>query len=80
MTTGCPVCNGLTPIEETCPSCGALMEDCGSMADLSDPYGPYEEKRENIAGYTGDNLCLHFLQCPNCDESISHTVTGSNVI
>lgn len=82
MISGCPVCNGLTPLDETCPSCGAPMEDCGSMADQSDPYGPYESERQNTpveTACTGDNHCVHFLQCPNCDESTSHTVTGVEI-
>lgn len=78
MAPGCPVCNGLTLLSENCPLCGTQMEDCGSLADQSDPYGPYEEEFPNTpegTACTGDDQCIHFLQCPNCDESTNHAVS-----
>ncbi|NPV29589.1 MAG: hypothetical protein HPY58_08030 [Firmicutes bacterium] len=78
MESGCPVCNGLTQLAEDCPACGAPMEDCGSVESYCDPYGPYEEqengKTAEGSAYTGDDQCIHFLQCPNCDESITLAV------
>lgn len=79
MESGCPICNGLLQLSESCPSCGTPMEDCGSIENYTDPYGPYEEQEaEHLHSTsktcTGDNQCVHFLQCPNCDESLTYTV------
>lgn len=78
METGCPLCNGLSQISETCPACGAFMEDLGSVESYCDPYGPYEEQETGQTAegnaYTGDDQCVHFLQCLNCDESATFTV------
>lgn len=73
----CPVCEGLTQLSEDCPSCGAPMEDCGNIENYWDAYGPYEEKTEDIISDSADSdrhPCMHFLQCPNCDVSVTRTV------
>lgn len=82
MTSGCPVCNGLTQLAENCPACGTPMDDCGKINGYLDPYGPYEETKETTtarAAMTGDSQCVHFLQCPNCNESISYTVSSDQI-
>lgn len=82
MDSGCPVCNGFMSLSEICPDCGSPLADCGSIANYQDPYGPYEEQSPQIAGenaYTGDNECVHFLQCPNCDCHVSSNVTRDDI-
>ena len=81
MTSGCPVCNGLTQLAETCPGCGASMEDCGKISEYVDSYGPYEEAENGTeeTAITGDGGCVHFLQCPNCDENRSYTVNRDQI-
>ncbi len=82
MTTGCPVCNGLTQLTKACPGCGIQMEDCGKTTGYPDPYGPYEEDTETTpegTALTGDDQCVHFLQCPNCDESNSCAVSRDEI-
>ncbi|HHV34763.1 MAG: hypothetical protein WBI44_03095 [Syntrophaceticus sp.] len=74
MTSGCSVCNGLTHLAENCPACGNTMEDCGKINSYVDPYGPYEDTTTEEETLTGDDQCVHFLQCPNCDQSSNYTV------
>ncbi|MGI6405454.1 MAG: hypothetical protein ACOX2E_03045 [Syntrophaceticus sp.] len=78
MTSQCPVCNGLTELTENCPNCSSSMEDCGKISSYLDPYGPYEDMKESPTegeATTGDDQCVHFLQCPSCDESICYTIS-----
>jgi hypothetical protein len=81
MTIKCPVCNGLTNLAQDCPACGSPMEDCGKISTLMDPYGPYEENTEpdTKGAVTGDNHCVHYLQCPNCDENTSYIVNSDEI-
>jgi len=77
MSAGCPVCNGLTQLEHSCPGCGSQMVDYGGLESYSDPYGPYEERdyesvREEAT--TGDGQCVHLLQCPSCNETVTYPV------
>jgi hypothetical protein len=78
LTSQCPVCNGLTELTENCPNCSSSMEDCGKISSYLDPYGPYEDMKESPTegeATTGDYQCVHFLQCPSCDESICYTIS-----
>lgn len=70
----CPVCEGLTRLSKDCPSCGASMEDRGSIENYWDPYGPYQEEMASDDSARDPHLCVHLLQCPNCDENITYTV------
>lgn len=81
MFTGCPVCEGLVILDRPCPNCGALMEDQGGIADCSDPYGPYTdgEKEATSGCYTGDGQCIHYLQCPHCDEVLTEAVNPETI-
>lgn len=81
MTSECPVCNGLIHLAENCPSCSTTMEDCGKISGYLDPYGPYEEAKETTTeeAVIGDGRCIHFLQCPNCDESSSYAVSRDEI-
>ena len=77
MGAGCPVCNGLAQITHSCPDCGAQMIDYGGLESYCDPYGPYEEQENKTSRsepVTGDDQCIHLLQCPQCNESINYPV------
>ncbi len=77
MGAGCPVCNGLTQLTQNCPGCGIQMIDYGGLESYCDPYGPYEEQAEDInreKAVTGDDQCVHLLQCPQCNESMAYPV------
>jgi len=67
---GCPVCNGMAGITETCPQCGKIMGDEGMVEDYYGPYSPYDNM--DLYEQTGfwilaDRLpCVHLFSCPAC--------------
>jgi hypothetical protein len=59
------------------------MVDYGGVESYCDPYGPYEEQDNEAAGEgstTGDNQCVHLLQCPRCNETITYPVDQDLII
>ena len=77
MGTGCPICNGSSQLAYNCPDCGARMIDYGGLESYSDPYGPYEEQGVETTpdqAVSGDGQCIHLLQCPQCNESVTYPV------
>ncbi len=80
MSSECPICNGLASLNEICPNCGSPMDDYGKASDYTDPYNPYEEAQISAEdAITGDGSCIHFLQCPNCNEIKDHAVNRSDI-
>jgi hypothetical protein len=83
MGTGCPVCNGLSQLEHNCPDCGAKMIDYGGLESYCDPYGPNEEQDVETAWdrtVTGDGQCVHLLQCPQCNGSVTYPVDEELIV
>lgn len=68
----CPVCNGMIPLNASCPACGALAEDKGRPEDWLGPYSPYELTPRAIAESDAvSQVCPHLAVCPACgSESI----------
>ena len=63
----CPVCNGMIPLEASCPSCGAPAKDEGRPEDWLGPYSPYElTPRAVAASEATDQICPHLAVCPAC--------------
>jgi hypothetical protein len=66
----CPVCNGLTSIQDHCPKCSSLMNDSGKMSDFFAPYSPYREIDDvNMTNGFPDvkqHQCLHLAYCESC--------------
>ncbi len=77
MGAGCPVCNGLTQLEHNCPDCGSRMVDYGGLESYCNPYGPYDERDNESAPEaptTNDDQCVHLLQCPRCNETVTYPI------
>ncbi|WLR42796.1 hypothetical protein LC087_00690 [Bacillus carboniphilus] len=68
---GCPVCNGLTEIDQFCETCGESMVDKGKLTDYLDDYSAYMEI-DSMKLFDGDQLslekhrCIHMVSCPTC--------------
>ena len=62
METVCPLCNGLQIVTISCPLCGAVMQDGGTIESFSGPYAPYTDNEEEA----GTAYCIHLLFCPSC--------------
>lgn len=79
MSLGCPACNGLSELRQSCPDCGAEMEDMGAVSDYLGPYSPYED-RELLESTGPDTLepdwgeCIHLMSCPNCGRDKRRSV------
>jgi hypothetical protein len=59
------------------------MIDYGGLASYYDPYAPYEEQDVATArdkAVTGDGQCVHLLQCPQCNESVTYPVDEELII
>jgi hypothetical protein len=54
------------------------MIDYGGLESYCDPYGPYEgpdvETIWGDKGSAGDGRCVHLLQCPQCNGSVTYPV------
>jgi uncharacterized metal-binding protein YceD (DUF177 family) len=53
------------------------MIDYGGLESYCDPYGPYEEtgiETTQDQAVSGDGQCIHLLQCPRCNESVTYPV------
>lgn len=70
MNSICMVCNGLTRLQATCPTCHQLLDDTGRLADYFGDYSPYREiddsKLTNGLLDLQQHLCLHVTWCPLC--------------
>ncbi|MFD1425810.1 uncharacterized protein (DUF983 family) [Kroppenstedtia sanguinis] len=68
--TGCPVCNGFSSLDVSCPNCGEWMEDQGRLFDFLAPYSPYRpiDDLKRTEGMTDWEIyqCSHRLHCPHC--------------
>lgn len=66
----CPVCNGLSSINQLCPNCGSNLLDGGIILDYDGPYSPYQDRNmiEFITGIAAerDGSCIHLYYCPAC--------------
>ncbi len=62
----CPVCNGMIPLEASCPNCGARAEDEGRPEDWTGPYSPYELTPRMGSSAEDDAVCPHLASCPEC--------------
>jgi hypothetical protein len=74
----CPICNGFSHLEQSCPSCSHLMEDTGNIEQFFGPYSPYRE-RDDIKmanGYldVARHECIHLLSCQYCGREQTFTV------
>ncbi|MHB1127449.1 MAG: hypothetical protein ACYC2T_10940 [Bacillota bacterium] len=70
MEQGCPLCNNLSTLEASCPSCGHAMEDWGQLANFAGPYSPYEETPIPVLSGLVDtpDTCTHLYHCPACNR------------
>lgn len=71
MEYGCPLCNGLTKLNITCPKCGeGYMEDKGQLEDFYGPYSPYDNNDlyDSPALWNKNILepCIHLFSCEKC--------------
>ena len=68
----CPVCNGLTPVQKSCPRCGRTMFDAGLLQDFYDSYSAYLEQDLYEDGYRCYNhaTCVHLFACPCCHYDV----------
>ncbi|GIM48244.1 hypothetical protein DNHGIG_37930 [Collibacillus ludicampi] len=72
----CPVCNGLSKLQETCKQCGSWLEDDGPMTDFVGPYSPYELTPQ-VHQKVG--TCIHLLTCTYCQLE-SYAIVRNDVI
>jgi hypothetical protein len=69
----CPLCNQLSSITISCPTCHEGMDDQGRVMDYYDDYSAYSEiedmKLED--GYADNNKrhqCVHYFYCSKCEK------------
>ncbi|QRG66828.1 hypothetical protein [Brevibacillus choshinensis] len=66
----CPVCNGLTSLEQACAHCKNRLEDAGRLYDRYGSYSPYREiddaKMDNGYPDRQQHQCLHTGWCAQC--------------
>lgn len=73
----CPLCNGMSRFNGTCPRCGSLFEDDGLISDYFDNYSPYEITPRIKQSST--DQCVHLLHCPTCGKE-SYAIIQNDVI
>ncbi len=66
----CPYCNGLKVLEIICPSCGTVLDDCGTLQETLGPYAPYEESTLSNAQFD----CAHQVYCQKCEIKYFYTL------
>ncbi|MDT3700441.1 MAG: hypothetical protein RO469_13595 [Thermincola sp.] len=70
MEYGCPVCNGLTNIEKSCPQCGSPLKDNGMVENYYGPYSPYDDPEayepQVLWPMPETSPCMHLCSCPRC--------------
>ncbi|MGG4451999.1 hypothetical protein [Brevibacillus porteri] len=66
----CPVCNGFTPLQQTCSTCGQALQDAGRLYDFYGSYSPYREiddaKMDNGYIDRARHQCVHTGWCSSC--------------
>jgi len=64
----CPVCNGLTTVNKSCPICAHPMYDAGVIQDFYDDYSAFLEQGIYEDGYRSysHDYCVHLFACPYC--------------
>ncbi|MFC7439714.1 hypothetical protein [Laceyella putida] len=69
-TTACPVCNGFSAFQASCPSCGRPLEDAGRYMDLFENYSPYRPiddlKLTDGLIDASTHQCPHYATCGHC--------------
>ncbi|MCP8968171.1 hypothetical protein [Ectobacillus ponti] len=75
----CPICNGMTDVQERCPECAAVMQDCGKTVDYLDDYSAYMDwqQLEQVDGMPYEEshtYCLHLFYCPRCQQEHSEKI------
>lgn len=65
MEKVCPLCNAMEAVGESCPCCGQLLIDGGSLNNYLGPYSPYMETE--TLPFKSEGYCVHLLYCPECD-------------
>ncbi|MFM1654897.1 hypothetical protein ACI7RC_22790 [Brevibacillus sp. B_LB10_24] len=79
MDSLCPVCNGFTDMQATCPACNQMIQDAGKLSDLYGKYSPYRpidalKQTNGIAHDLADRTCVHVGWCPACREEFIYHV------
>ncbi|WP_141500096.1 hypothetical protein [Paenibacillus luteus] len=74
----CPVCNGIQSLHVSCSSCASATVDCGRSSDLTGPYAPYEQIKDEPL-FSDMHLfdassCKHLLYCSTCNQTSEVTV------
>lgn len=57
------MCNGLVNLSKKCARCGAVLEECGRVADYMGPYSAYEEGEGSVDEV---DSCAHLFACREC--------------
>lgn len=82
MSYICPVCNGLSSFQSTCPSCHHNLDDYGRIDQLWEPYAPYREiddlKLSNGFDDVKSHECIHIASCPACGKE--HLITVKELL
>lgn len=70
MSHICPVCNGFSRLDASCPACGHALDDSGRLYDYYGDYSPYrpidDAKLSNGLSDLRLHLCMHVAWCPVC--------------
>ncbi len=64
MENVCPLCNAMQELAETCPVCGEILLDGGTVNNYLGPYSPYADSR--FLPLQPEGYCRHLLYCPAC--------------
>lgn len=78
MSFICPLCNGLAPLNATCPDCGHVLENEGRKEDYVGPYSPYGSADQYTSAISSSHPsgCEHVVQCPHCHEAYIYHVNA----
>ncbi|AWB45866.1 hypothetical protein DCC85_17845 [Paenibacillus sp. CAA11] len=75
MSYICPLCNGLTSLQEVCPSCRNPLVDNGRLEDYAGPYSPYGSADQyQTRQLSLQNSCEHVAECFHCHEAYTYAV------
>lgn len=70
-TTACPICNGLSSFDLSCPACGQSLTDNGRYMDFFGDYSPYrpieDAKLTDGLVDAATHQCPHYTTCTVCD-------------
>ncbi|MCT8139473.1 hypothetical protein H1D32_18240 [Anaerobacillus sp. CMMVII] len=67
----CPLCNGISVIEESCEVCHSVMSDKGRLMDYFDDYSAYLDIEgmklfDGIKNDAQNQQCPHIFYCSKC--------------